>query len=323
VPTWTEWSERFRQHLTAGGASPHTVAQYGYGLRLFAGHCQTLGLEDPAEAKLEQVTGFMATTLAGRKEATVKIRVQAVSVFYRWLLAQGAVAALPTKGARVPQPKLALTPTLDPQYIVRMLRSCTRWGFRNARDAAMIRLLIDTGIRVSELACIRLGDIVEPRGEILIRAKGGHFRYVPYGYKAGRDLTRYFKYRAKHRRAETTDRLFLTNLGPITRRQIHRVIEERAAAAGLDGVHPHMFRHTWAHLLKSANVSDGDLMRLGGWRTVAIMQRYGASLADVRAKEAHRLHGPGDHLPEPADRRYGPKSGARRNGAAGGESDEP
>jgi site-specific recombinase XerD len=110
-------------------------------------------------------------------------------------------------------------------------------------------------------------------------------------------LDRYIRERAKHRCASSAA-LFIGERGRITTDGVRVRLKVRAEMAGLDPrlVHPHRFRHTNAHDFLLAGGQERDLKRLMGWRSDTMLERYGASAADHRAREAARRLRRGDRI---------------------------
>ena len=142
-----------------------------------------------------------------------------------------------------------------------------------------------------------MADLEPAERLIRIVGKGARVRYVRYAAKAARDVDRYLRVRERHPDAELPALwLGTTGRGGITGDGVGQIVEYRAQLAGIGHVHPQQFRHSFAHYWKLAGGQEGDLMRLGGWRSRELLERYGAQLADQRAIDVHAQFSPRDRF---------------------------
>lgn len=128
----------------------------------------------------------------------------------------------------------------------RLFRACEGTGFRERRDMAILRLFLDTGMRVAELAGIQLEDIDREYSVMAVLGKNRRPRLCPFGRKTALALDRYLRLRARRRDADSP-MLWLGSGGAMTVNGIAHMVRRRAAEAGVEHVYPHRFRRTFAH----------------------------------------------------------------------------
>ena len=133
------------------------------------------------------------------------------------------------------------------------------------RDAAIVRLLMDCGLRVSELTGIDLKDLDLDGEAVQVTGKGSRVRMAYFASKTVLALDRYLRARKGHRHA-ADPALFLGERGRLSADGVRDRMKVIADRAGLDPktVHPHRFRHTTAHDFLLAGGQERDLMRLSG-----------------------------------------------------------
>ena len=291
--------DSFARSLRADSASPQTLTVYGAaGQQFHEWMTERFRSTDPSLIRKVDIEDFLIWLREdrGAAPATVRARFSALRRFFNWAVDEEEVEHSPMarmRGPRVEEPPPAVL-TEDEQR--RLLGACRGPEFKDRRDMAILRLMLDAGLRRGEVAGIALADVDLAGQLVKVLGKGARPGVGFFGAKTARDLDRYLRLRARHRLAGLPA-LWLAQKGPLTGDGIHHLIGRRARLAGLERtIHPHLTRHSWAHGMKSAGASDEDVMTLGRWRDRKVMARYGASAALARAQETHQRLSPGDRL---------------------------
>jgi len=275
--TFNESLQKFTRYLQEHGHSKVTIKGYCYDLQQFGRWFeQTNGgqpnLETITPMDVKEYRSYMQT-VKSFKPATINRHLQALRAFCHWAVEMGHIATDPTvniKGSKQqrPGPKV-----LDRTEIYRMMRALEerlQWALSYKgslsghaasakRDMAMVMLLLHTGLRVSELAGLRLSDVEmsEQKGRLTVTGRGNKQRKVPLNADARKALRQWLEVRPN----VETEALFLGRGGvPLSVRTVQKVLADLGGRAQVENLHPYTLRHTFATRYLEAN--PGDLVGL-------------------------------------------------------------
>jgi integrase/recombinase XerD len=238
------------------GMSANTTAAYRTDLDQLCGFLRTHELEHWSAVTAEQMMAFMLYLRERRyATATVARRTAAVKSFFGYLRSQGVIDGDPTEQLDSPRvdrvPPRAVSPHQIDELLELPLRTSSPEGMR---DKAMLELLYATGLRVSELVALDVGDVALEQSSVRCAGKNGRERVLPVSPTAITALEEYLdaaRSQLTRNSDEPTDALFLNHRGKrLTRQGFWLILKGYAEEVGLHDLTPHMLRHSFAaHLI--------------------------------------------------------------------------
>ena len=250
----TGWFARYLDYLTVEkGLAPNTIEAYHADLAQLD---QSLGRRRVEQAGREDLLRLMRQMrLEGRSPRSVARWVVAVRGFFTYLIAQGRIDKDPAAHIDAPKTWKSLPRVLDGADVEALMAAPDRSHPRGLRDAAMLELLYATGLRVTELLRLRLGDIHLDAGYLRCWGKGSKERVVPLGSQADAAVQQYLANgRPVLLEGRRSEFLFVNRQGgALSRQGFWKRIKHYGIEAGIaQPLSPHVLRHSFAtHLLEN------------------------------------------------------------------------
>lgn len=274
--------------------SPRTVEDYGYKVGAFVMFCRSQGIKDPHEVIPNHVRVFLLLLHERIKAVSVHDYYGCVHRFFNWLVEENILTHSPMERMRPPRVPRQVIQPFSQEDIRRMLVVLSEDNFRGHRNRAIILSFLDTGLRLSELAAIRIRDIDFDNGIIKVMGKGRKERFVRAGKESQKAILRYLLLR-KDQRPE----LWVDDHGePIRARGIQSLIKRLGKRAGITDARcsAHTFRHTFAVSCLRHGMGEFNLQSLLGHTTLQMTRRYVQTFGVSDALSAHERASPVDHL---------------------------
>lgn len=202
-------------------------------------------------------------------------KLAALRTFFKFLVKRGIVSSNVFSGFSAPRVPKLLPKVLSPEQIDKMIEviPAEGWGLR---DRALIELGYSSGLRISELVSIEVGDIDMVAEMLRVRGKGRKERVVPFGSAARKAVQSYLKFREEILKSLKINSpyLFINRKGKrLTQRGAFEIIRKWGKKAGFE-VHPHMLRHSFATHLLERGASIRHVQEMLGHASLATTQVY-------------------------------------------------
>lgn len=290
-----EFLDLFLNYLTVErGLARNTLDAYGHDLARYLDFLQQENVAGPDAITPTLILRFLAflkdAGLSARSRARALV---AVRTFHKFLLSEKIAAANPTARVEAPKSFNPLPHTLSPTDVERLLEAPAGEATLDLRDRAMLEILYATGLRVSELVGLKIGDLQLDVGYLTAFGKRSKQRIVPLGETALTEVRHYLALGRPFLDKEGGKFLFLNRAGKgLTRQGFWKIIKRRALEAGiLKNITPHTLRHSFATHLLENGADLRSVQTMLGHADISTTQIY-THVTRERLKKLHEQHHP-------------------------------
>jgi len=278
------------------GCSEATIRFYEYVIGKLLRFIEENNLDSSVESTHQHILPFFShLRQQDLSPSTYHTLFRGLRVFTRFLHHEGYVK----DGIRLPkvkQPHTTVSP-LNPSQMKTILHSFDTKTYLGIRNYTIIRLFLDTGMRLSELSQLQLSEVNLEEGFVLVHGKGAKDRYVPIGRSTIKCLWNYIKKRAVID-VDTNSYLFLTRRGTkLSARGIQIVFRSLKKKLNLDGrkLSPHLLRHSFALAYIENGGDPFSLQRILGHTDQSTTSKY-VNMARTNVKSQHSKYSPGERF---------------------------
>jgi site-specific recombinase XerD len=306
--------QEFLEVRELDNCTPKTIRTYEQRLRYFSTWLRSAhNVVDVEGLKLEHLRGWMAylkktPTYRGKplSDESIHSYGQSLLTFCHWLEIEEKLEKPITPRFKLPRVEKRFVPTYDANDVKRLLDACEEGDINKpelrraltARNRAIVTLFIDTGIRLSELVGLRLGDVDRGTRVVLVHRKGNKWQQVPVSREGFKPLHQYLSsYRAVLARSEIAHRddpVFLADDGqPLTQWGVSMLFKRLKKRTAIDGkrVSPHQCRRYMATTQLEMGRSPLDVQRQMGHTTLTMTNHY-ASISTKHLRKSHEQYTP-------------------------------
>lgn len=283
----------FLQDCSIRNLSIKTIEWYRDKLLVFVREFETgdSAIHSPSDISSGHIKNFIVGYRnSGRSDATINGMLRAVRAFLNYCYEEGFIREDIGRQIKLIKEKQKVVETFSKEQSKKLLNQPDLKTFIGLRDLTIMMLLLESGIRISELCGINTYDINWRDGLILVDGKGNKQRHVPIQLTTLKQLEKYYKVRGE---LETTAFFITLSDTPLTVRQAQDRIKEYGRQAKIDRVRvsPHTFRHTFAKMYIKNGGDIFTLQKILGHTSLEMVRRY-VNMFSGEVAAAHKKFSP-------------------------------
>ncbi len=281
------------------GKSPNTVRAYAETLARFVRIGEEEGFPEISRITSAHLYAYLGRFM-GHSLETRHRYFREVRCFFNWLVAAGYLRESPFRSLRNVRLPQRIVQPFSAAEVARLLGCCDPGSAVGARDRAALFVLLDTGVRCSELVQLDLDDLDVTQNRLrVLHGKGNKQRVVPFAAHCRKALLGYLEHRG-----EGPGPLFMATTGhgrllsgvALRPNGLKQMLRRMGRQAGLAKVHAHRFRHTFATWAIEGDARELDVQYLLGHTSPDMVRRYASTYNCEQAARRHALFSPGEAL---------------------------